>query len=203
MYIAEFSARAARRHNAAARRRRLVPAALLALALTVTLTAAAERYHRAAAAVCADTLRLHILANSDIPADQLRKLQVRGAILKELEPLLTDCPDKAAAAARVQAALPRLQRTAQRISGQPVTARLEQSAFDAKAYDGFALPAGEYTALRIELGRAEGHNWFCVLYPELCVGTAAGEYPTRAENELVFGRWRVRFVLWDLLTGQT
>lgn len=203
MYIAKFSARTARRHTAAARRRLLLPAALLALVLTVVLTAAAERYQRTCAAVCAGTLRLHILANSDTPADQLRKLQARSAVLKELEPLLSGAANKAEAEARVRAALPRLQRAAQRAAGQPAAVRLEQADFDAKAYDGFALPAGEYTALRVELGKAAGHNWFCVLYPALCIGSAQAEYPTGDENALVFGRYRVRCALWDLLTGRT
>ena len=154
-------------------RRLLLPAALLALALTVALTAAAERSRRAAQAVCADTLRLHILANSDTPADQLAKLRARTAVLKELEPLLTGVTGKTEAETLVRAALPRLRRA-----------------------------AGQYTALRVTLGAGAGHNWFCVLYPELCIGAASAEYPTEAENELVFGRWRVRLALWDLLTAR-
>ncbi len=195
MYIHKLPVRAVRR-----RRQLFLPAAVLALALTVALTAAAEHWQRTAQAVCADTLRLHILANSDTPADQLRKLKARQAVLDELAPLLAGAADKAGALARVQAALPRLQRAAGTAAGQPAAVRLEQAAFAAKTYDGFALPAGEYTALRVELGQGGGHNWFCVLYPELCLGAAGAEYPTAAENELVFGRWRVRLALWDLLT---
>ena len=197
VYINKKTFRAFRR-----RRQLLLPAALLALTLTVALTAAAEHYQRTARAVCADTLRLHILANSDTPADQLRKLKARQAVLGELAPLLAGAADKAEALARVQAALPRIRQAAGTAAGQPAAVRLEQADFVAKAYDGFALPAGEYTALRVELGQGSGHNWFCVLYPELCLGTAGAEYPTDAENKLVFGRYRVRFALWDLLTGR-
>lgn len=183
-------------------RRLLLPAAVLALALTVALTAAAERYRRTCEAVCAGTLRLHVLANSDTPADQLAKLRARTAVLRELEPLLGGVTDKTGAETLVRAALPRLRRAAMEASGQTAAVTLEQADFAAKAYDGFALPAGRYTALRITLGTGAGHNWFCVLYPELCIGTASAEYPTEAENELVFGRWRVRLALWDLLAGR-
>ena len=64
---------------------------------------------------------------------------------------------------------------------------------------GFALPGGEYTALRIELGGAQGRNWFCVLYPALCLSGAQSDYPTKAENALVFGRYEVRFALAELV----
>ena len=64
-------------------------------------------------------------------------------------------------------------------------------------YSGFWLPAGTYTALRIELGSAQGHNWFCVLYPALCVGSSEARYADTEENALVFGGYQVRFALLD------
>ena len=61
-----------------------------------------------------------------------------------------------------------------------------------------AIPAsGTYTALRIELGSAQGHNWFCVLYPALCVGSSEARYADTEENALVFGGYQVRFALLD------
>ena len=54
-----------------------------------------------------------------------------------------------------------------------------------------------YTALRIELGSARGHNWFCVLYPALCVGSSEAKYADAEENALVFGGYQVRFALLD------
>ena len=56
--------------------------------------------------------------------------------------------------------------------------------------------------LCVELGKAQGHNWFCVLYPALCVSGATAEYPTEAENALVFGKYEVRFALLDALQGR-
>ena len=174
---------------------------LIALVLTLLLTALAER-RAAADAVRADTLRLHILANSDTIEDELLKLKARDAVLAELEPLLQNAQSKAQAQTLVQAALPRLCRAAQHAAGQPAAARIEVSKFPPRDYGSFALPGGEYTALRIELGQARGHNWFCVLYPALCIGGAEAEYPTAAENALVFGSYKIRFAVWDFLTGK-
>ena len=174
------------------------------LLLTIVLTAAAVRYQTVCARVCGDTLRLHILANSDTVEDQLLKLQVRDAVLAAIPEAVTwaDTPQQAAAA--LQTALPALQNAADNAlhrahSAQPARLRLERFAFAARDYGGFALPGGEYTALRIELGGAQGRNWFCVLYPALCLSGAQSDYPTKAENALVFGRYEVRFALAELV----
>ena len=142
----------------------------LGLALTLVLTALTDWHQRTAARVRADTIRLHILANSDTWDDQLLKLQVRDAVLAAIPEAVTraDTPQQAAAA--LQTALPALQNAADNAlhrahSAQPACLRLERFAFAARDYGGFALPGGEYTALRIELGGAQGRNWFCVLYP--------------------------------------
>lgn len=81
----------------------------------------------------------------------------------------------------------------------PQTARLklERLDFAPRDYGSFALPGGRYTALRVELGEGKGHNWFCVLYPALCVSGAQAKYPSQAENALVFGRYEVRFAVVD------
>jgi len=151
------------------------------LLLTIVLTAAAVRYQTVCARVCGDTLRLHILANSDTVEDQLLKLQVRDAVLAALPPAVTKAatPDEAAAA--LQYALPALQQAADTAlhrahSPQAARLRLEQWDFAARDYGSFTLPGGAYTALRIELGEARGRNWFCVLYPALCVSGSTAAY---------------------------
>lgn len=174
----------------------------LGLVLTVLLTAMLWHREQVSAAVCADTLRLHILANSDTVEDQLLKLKVRDAVLQEMPDILAEAENKADAVAAVRTAQRRLQKTAEDAlrregSGQTVAVRLEQAEFDARDYGSFRLPGGTYTALRIELGEAEGHNWFCVLYPELCIGSSEAEYEDDAENALVFGGYEVRFALLD------
>lgn len=174
----------------------------LGLALTVLLTAFTAHRRWVAERVCADTLRLHILANSDTLEDQLLKLQVRDAILQALPDAVLQANDSAGAEAALRQALPVLHQTVQRTLQQahsPQTARLhlERLDFTTRDYGSFTLPGGRYTALRVELGNAQGHNWFCVLYPALCVSGAQAAYPTRAENALVFGRYEIQLALAD------
>lgn len=175
--------------------------------LAVVLTLGMARRQTVAAQVREDTIRLHVLANSDTIEDQLLKLEVRDAILATLPSAVTRAETPQQAARALQSALPALQAAANKTllaahSGQTAAVRLEQFDFAAKDYGTFALPAGSYTALRVELGKAQGHNWFCVLYPALCVSGATAEYPTAAENALVFGKYEVRFALLDALRGR-
>ena len=174
----------------------------LGFALTVLLTAFAAHRRQVADRVCADTVRLHILANSDTLEDQLVKLQVRDAILAALPDSVLQADTTAGAEAALRQALPVLHQAAQQAlykAHSPQTARLklERLDFAPRDYGSFALPGGQYTALRVELGDAQGHNWFCVLYPALCVSGAQAAYPTQAENALVFGRYEVRFAVVD------
>lgn len=188
------------------RRRVLELGFALGLVLTVLLTAFTAHRRRVAERVCADTLRLHILANSDTLEDQLIKLQVRDAILQALPNTVLQAADTAGAKAALQQALPVLHQAAQQALYKahcPQTAhlKLEQLEFAPRDYGSFTLPGGCYTALRVELGKARGHNWFCVLYPALCVSGAEAEYPTQEENALVFGRYEIRFALVDAVKG--
>ena len=168
----------------------------LGFAFTVLLTAFAAHRRQVAARVCADTVRLHILANSDTLEDQLVKLQVRDAILAALPDSVLQAGTTTGAEAALRQALPVLHQAAQQAlykAHSPQTARLKLE----RDYGSFALPGGRYTALRVELGEGKGHNWFCVLYPALCVSGAQAKYPSQAENALVFGRYEVRFAVVD------
>lgn len=118
-------------------------------------------------------VRLHVLANSDDPADQALKLEVRDAVLEEAEPLLEGVSSQEAAEAALSGSLEALAQAGQEIVRQagydyPVRAELTTSYFPTREYADFALPAGYYRALRVEIGAAEGHNWWCVVYPPLC-----------------------------------
>lgn len=178
----------------------------LGFLLTVVLTLGLSWRQSVVDRVRSDTIRLHVLANSDTIEDQLLKLKVRDAILEALPASVTEADTPQQAVHALKNALPALQYAANRAmqgthSGQTAVVRLEEFDFDAKNYGTFALPGGTYTALRVELGAAQGHNWFCVLYPALCVSGATAEYPTKAENALVFGRYEVRLALLDALQG--
>ena len=122
-------------------------------------------------------IRLHVIANSDSEADQALKLRVRDRVLVLAEDILRQSGDMEEARQRLTEALPRLQQTAaEEIAAQgsryTVSARLEETEFPTREYDGFALPSGEYLALRVVIGEGKGHNWWCVLYPSLCFADA-------------------------------
>ena len=150
------------------------------------------------ALVCADTLRLHIRAESDSIADQSAKLHVRDAVLAYLD---AACPAQTKAEALTWAARHRfeLQLTARHALAKlgvhaPVQVQLVNMYFPTRRYASGALPAGRYDAVRIDIGAGAGLNWWCVLYPGLC-RAACGGYTLPAENDLVCGEYVVRFRL--------
>lgn len=187
--------------------RRICLEAALAAALLCSLAAGASfaRFQAVCRQVRADTLRLHIVANSDSAQDQELKLRVRDSMLQEVSALFEKVPDQAQAVQTARRQLPRLQAAAERAvrengSRQQVRVRLVRMRFPTTHYEGFSLPAGEYDALRIELGKAAGHNWFCVLYPGLCLPSAeCAAYPKQAENRLITEKCEVRLALLDWL----
>ena len=176
---------------------------LLSLALCGALQAAAwARIQRdTGALVCADTLRLHIRAESDSVADQSAKLHVRDVVLAYLD---AACPAQNKPEALTWAAqhLFELQLTARHALAKlgvrtPVRVQLVNMYFPTRRYGSGTLPAGRYDAVRIELGTGAGRNWWCVLYPGLC-RSACGSYARPAENDLVCGEYilRLRLVEW-------
>ena len=124
-----------------------------------------------------NTLRLHILANSDSPADQALKLKIRDAVLSCSGELFSGCDTRQKMISAAQEQLPKIQQVAEQTALHngyelPVTASVTDMFFETRRYDHVILPTGTYTAVRIELGAAAGKNWWCVLYPPLCVSAA-------------------------------
>lgn len=129
-------------------------------------------------------LRFHVPANSDSKEDQRVKREVRDEVLTYMEDNMTASPTVDEAKQWVQAHLDELEATAESVlvrEGMPYHARavVRTCYFPDKRYGDVFFPKGYYEALRIELGSAEGHNWWCVLYPNLCFTdatyTAVGE----------------------------
>ena len=144
-------------------------------------------------------IRLHVLANSDSAADQALKLQVRDAVLAHTS--------NAGEATRVlEENLSELTQTARqeiaaRGSAYPVAVRLEETWFPTRTYENVSLPAGNYLALRVLIGEAAGKNWWCVVFPSLCLsavsetslqaaGLSHGEYALIQEDE---DSYQIRF----------
>lgn len=121
-------------------------------------------------------LRLHVRANSDSAADQSVKYAVRDSINTYLESRITEASDFATAYAKVSRMLPELEAIANstlRYYGKDYTANVKlcREYFPTRAYRDVTLKGGEYDALIVELGEAQGNNWWCVIYPPLCYGS--------------------------------
>ncbi len=151
----------------------------LALGLCVSLITGALALETQRDISC-KLIRLHIIANSDSRDDQALKLAVRDEILKMVEKFTKDCKDTEDAERVVFENLDILQKCADEViakNGFIYRSRAEISDvyFPTKVYDGFSLPAGKYRALRIHLGEGHGKNWWCVLFPPVCVSAAEAE----------------------------
>ncbi|MBQ2265078.1 MAG: stage II sporulation protein R [Oscillospiraceae bacterium] len=126
-----------------------------------------------------NVLRLHILANSDSAEDQALKLKVRDALLEQSEALFSGCDTPEEIRERAVEEQETIRLLAQAVveengSDDIVNVQLVQMEFDDKQYEEITMPAGTYDALRILIGEAEGQNWWCVMYPPLCIPAAAG-----------------------------
>ena len=170
------------------------------------------------AAIYRDVLRLHVLAESDSEEDQALKLKVRDAVLAETNGLLADCGSAEDAEEIVQAHSDEILAAAEacvRENGGEcaVSLTLGEEAYPRRDYGEVVFPAGRYRSLRVILGEGEGRNWWCVLYPGLCVRPAqAGEGEALAvgltpeEYRIVTGagenaQIRVRFRILELLSA--
>lgn len=160
----------------------------LALALSLALcflAAACGQFCHDCREAQGAVLRLHILANSNSLEDQQLKLRVRDRLLEEGARWFSPSASKAEAQAALQEALPQVASLAQeelRAAGceASVAVELRHESFPRKCYGDYTLPAGDYDALRVLLGEGEGQNWWCVLYPNLCLPAAWEEQADEA-----------------------
>lgn len=132
--------------------------------------------------------RLHILANSDSEEDQALKLKVRDAVLKENSAVFEGCLSAEEAAAAAAEHMDEIRCTAEKVlaengAGYGAECGVERIRFDDRLYGSLTVPAGEYLALRITLGEAEGKNWWCVMFPPLCLPAVSGEDPLEMFSE--------------------
>ena len=126
------------------------------------------------------TLRLHIPANSDSAEDQAVKLKVRDAVIEYLRQPLSSCSTKDESIKTVQLLSKEITQVANTIlkeenKSYTASVSIVNEYYPKKAYDGLTLPAGNYASLKIELGNASGQNWWCVLFPQVCTGSAKPE----------------------------
>lgn len=140
-----------------------------------------------------DYIRLHVVADDDSALRQGEKLAVRDGVRQAANALLADCRTADEAFARLSKHTDDLESAAQAVlddwnSALAVSVETGVFAFPDRQYGALLLPAGDYRAVRVVLGRGEGHNWWCVLYPSLCL-EADGE----SEKTVIFyssvARW--------------
>lgn len=124
-----------------------------------------------------NVIRLHVLANSDSDEDQALKLVVRDAVVAKSEQLLAGVTDRATAQCVLEEALPEIKAVAERALADAgkraaVNVTLSDEEYPTRQYEQLAFPAGKYLSLRVMIGEAEGKNWWCVLFPPLCLTAA-------------------------------
>lgn len=159
------------------------------------------------------TIRLHVLANSDSKEDQALKLKVRDAILKRANTYDTD--NKEIALEKIKEEKNELIKIAKSViekegKSYDVSIEIGQESYPKREYEGFSLPAGEYTSVRVLIGEGAGKNWWCVLYPPLCtslateydeescleVGLTKNQYDLITSNEK--GQYKIKFKLLEI-----
>lgn len=149
----------------------LMAGVLCALGLGVWL-------QREQTALADNVIRLHVLANSDQAEDQALKLAVRDQVLVQAANLYPEDATLEEAHRILQEHLELLAQTGQAVVEEqgydyPVSVELTRCWFPTKVYGDFALPAGNYNALRVIVGEGEGQNWWCVAFPPLCLGAVS------------------------------
>lgn len=168
----------------------------------------------AEAEIYSDTLRLHILANSDDDADQALKLAVRDRLLLTYGEELSKSNGKEDAEVRTAALLSEMEECAEEVIREygydyEVSAAVTTEWYDTREYENFTLPRGYYSSLQIIIGKGEGRNWWCVMYPPLCLDMALEDAPpddalidyTNEEYSLISGEgYNVKFKLLELVS---
>ncbi|MGN0443252.1 MAG: stage II sporulation protein R [Acutalibacteraceae bacterium] len=127
-----------------------------------------------------NVLRLHVIANSDSEEDQKLKLAVRDAVLFAGSPLFDGEVNTKNATEIAKSETEYLEQAAQAVIDEQgfdygVKIEVGKSRFPTRVYEDVTLPAGEYTAVRVILGKGEGHNWWCVMFPPMCLSAAEGD----------------------------
>jgi len=161
-----------------------------------------------------ELIRLHVVANSNSESDQAIKLQVRDAVTDSLRDAMESVADVEEAKQWLQSNLQLIQNIANETlenagSCDHAVVSLCKEAFDTRYYDTFTLPAGIYNALRITIGEGAGKNWWCVVFPSLCVPATVDGFEAAAVsagfpdslNKTLAGesQYEIRFFILDTL----
>ena len=173
---------------------------LIGLICAITLSFA--RFDASCTELRHNVLRLHIIANSDSQADQCVKLLVRDSILQSTATAFDECCDLESAIIAAQEEIEAITENANSVlkangMNYGATARIGKAYFDNREYDDFTLPAGEYTSLIVTLGEGVGKNWWCVVFPTICLPSAdaASLSDSVSKNSAVVAQNPTKYVL--------
>ena len=169
----------------------------------------------AEAAIYSDTVRLHILAASDSDTDQRLKLEIRDELLKKYGSELKSAGSTDEARIKISALLPEIEAYVEeeirkRGFDYSATVTLTEEWYDTREYESFTLPSGNYTSLRIIIDEGRGKNWWCVMFPPLCLDIATENAPkddgiidyTKEEINLISGeKYNVKFKILEVLSS--
>ncbi len=149
----------------------------VAVALIITVIFSIISFARTSDNIRHEVLRLHVIANSDSVVDQNLKLAVRDAILLEGSDIFDGSVNIENATEKISPKISTLIETAKEIISSrgfdyDVKITLSEEYFNTRTYETVTLPAGEYLALRVVIGKGEGHNWWCVMFPPMCLSAA-------------------------------
>ena len=149
----------------------------LAIAIVASIIFSIFSFAQTSEEIRNDVLRLHVLANSDSVTDQNLKIAVRDAILSEGAELFNGSVTKDNAVEKITPELDRLKLIAEQVISErgydySVSVELAEEYFETRTYQDITLPAGEYLSLIIKIGEAQGKNWWCVMFPPMCVSAA-------------------------------
>ena len=134
-------------------------------------------------------VRLHVIANSDSDSDQALKLLVRDEVIAVVSPAVEDCKTQAEAIAAIEEIGDEINAAAREVVEREgydydVSVQLGREHYPTKTYESCAFPEGEYISLRVNIGEGEGQNWWCCLFPPLCLSSATPD--DEASNEDAF-----------------
>lgn len=149
----------------------------LSVGLAVAIVFSICSFAKTSEKIRSDVLRLHVIANSDSAVDQNLKIRVRDFILEEGKDIFDGSVNVENAVRKIEPQIPTLEKSAKdfiKSSGfdYDVKITLSNEYFTTRTYENVTLPAGRYLALRVVIGSGEGHNWWCVMFPPMCVPAA-------------------------------
>ena len=166
---------------------------MLLLLLVFTVDSAKKAYEgrRMQEDIAEKILRFHVRANSDGEADQALKLKVRDAVGKEMGELLQDAKTAEESSRIAREHFPEIIHIAKEVIRQegydyPVEVKLSSVEFPVKTYGSYTFPAGTYQALEVIIGAGMGHNWWCVMYPNMCFRDNTYEVVGADEKEQMY-----------------